>query len=197
MTRSAAGTSPIAHIVEWLAEAEKKEALEPAAMSVATVDAEGRPSLRMVLLRGIDERGLVFYTNLTSRKADDIRANAHVALCLHWKSMARQVRVEGVAAQVDDAEADAYFASRPRDSQIGAWASKQSHVLEGRFALEARVAKYAARYAIGAVPRPEFWSGFRVTPQRIEFWEDRPFRLHERTLWELGDGAWSSSKLYP
>ncbi|MBK8957384.1 MAG: pyridoxamine 5'-phosphate oxidase [Proteobacteria bacterium] len=187
----------MAHIVEWLAEAEKKEALEPAAMSVATVDAEGRPSLRMVLLRGIDERGLVFYTNLTSRKADDIRANAHVALCLHWKSMARQVRVEGVAAQVDDAEADAYFASRPRDSQIGAWASKQSHVLEGRFALEARVAKYAARYAIGAVPRPEFWSGFRVTPQRIEFWEDRPFRLHERTLWELGDGAWSSRKLYP
>jgi pyridoxamine 5'-phosphate oxidase len=197
MTKSAPGTSPIAHIVEWLAEAEKKEALEPAAMSVATVDAEGRPSLRMVLLRGIDERGLVFYTNLTSRKADDIRANAHVALCLHWKSMARQVRVEGVAAQVDDAEADAYFASRPRDSQIGAWASKQSHVLEGRFALEARVAKYAARYAIGAVPRPEFWSGFRVTPQRIEFWEDRPFRLHERTLWELGDGAWSSRKLYP
>lgn len=122
MTKSAPGTSPIAHIVEWLAEAEKKEALEPAAMSVATVDAEGRPSLRMVLLRGIDERGLVFYTNLTSRKADDIRANAHVALCLHWKSMARQVRVEGVAAQVDDAEADAYFASRPRDSQIGAWA---------------------------------------------------------------------------
>lgn len=197
MTKSAPGTSPIAHIVEWLAEAEKKEALEPAAMSVATVDAEGRPSLRMVLLRGIDERGLVFYTNLTSRKADDIRANAHVALCLHWKSMARQVRVEGVAAQVDDAEADAYFASRPRDSQIGAWASKQSHVLEGRFALEARVAKYAARYAIGAVPRPEFWSGFRVTPRRIEFWEDRPFRLHERTLWELDDGAWSSRKLYP
>ena len=197
MTKSAPGTSPIAHIVEWLAEAEKKEALEPAAMSVATVDAEGRPSLRMVLLRGIDERGLVFYPNLTSRKADDIRANAHVALCLHWKSMARQVRVEGVAAQVDDAEADAYFASRPRDSQIGAWASKQSHVLEGRFALEARVAKYAARYAIGAVPRPEFWSGFRVTPRRIEFWEDRPFRLHERTLWELDDGAWSSRKLYP
>lgn len=197
MSTLAPGTSPIPQIVEWLREAEKKEALEPAAMSVATVDAEGRPSLRMVLLRGIDERGLVFYTNLTSRKADDIRANAHVALCLHWKSMTRQVRVEGRATQVDDAEADAYFATRPRDSQIGAWASKQSHVLEGRFALEARVAKFAARYAIGAVPRPGFWSGFRVAPERIEFWEDRPFRLHERTLWELSDGVWGSHKLYP
>ena len=150
-----------------------------------------------MLLRGIDDRGLVFYTNLTSEKAEDIRANPYVALCLHWKSMARQVRVEGRAAQVDDAEADAYFASRPRESQIGAWASKQSHRLQGRFKLEARVAKYAARYAIGAVPRPTFWSGFRVVPERIEFWEDRPFRLHERSVWELGDGTWRSHKLYP
>lgn len=190
-------TSPIAQIVEWLVQAERKEAQEPAAMSVATVGADGRPSLRIVLLRGIDARGLVFYTNLSSEKAEDIRANPHVALCLHWKSMARQIRVEGRATQVDDAEADAYFASRPRDSQIGAWASKQSQCLEGRFKLEARVAKYAARYAIGAVPRPTFWSGFRVVPERIEFWEDRPFRLHERIVWEVVDGAWRSNKLYP
>ena len=190
-------TSPIAQIVEWLTQAERTEAQEPAAMSVATVGVDGRPSLRIVLLRGIDERGLVFYTNLSSEKAEDIRANPYVALCLHWKSMARQVRVEGRATQVDDAEADAYFASRPRDSQIGAWASKQSHRLQGRFKLEARVAKYAARYAIGAVPRPIFWSGFRVVPERIEFWQDRPFRLHERTVWEVVDGAWGSHKLYP
>ena len=190
-------TSPIAQIVEWLAQAARKEAQEPAAMSVATVGADGRPSLRIVLLRSIDDRGLVFYTNLSSAKAADIRANSYVALCLHWKSMTRQVRVEGRATQVDDAEADAYFASRPRESQIGAWASKQSQRLQGRFELEARVAKYALRYAIGAVPRPSFWSGFRVVPERIEFWEDRPFRLHERSVWEVVDGAWHSHKLYP
>ena len=197
MSKVEPATSPIAQIVEWLTQAERTEAQEPAAMSVATVGADGRPSLRIVLLRGIDERGLVFYTNLSSEKAEDIRANPYVALCLHWKSMARQVRVEGRASQVDDAEADAYFASRPRDSQIGAWASKQSQRLQGRFKLEARVAKYAARYAIGAVPRPIFWSGFRVVPERIEFWQDRPFRLHERTVWEVVDGAWRSHKLYP
>jgi pyridoxamine 5'-phosphate oxidase len=197
MSTSASTSSPLAQIAEWLKEAEKKETLEPAAMSVATVGADGRPTLRMVLVRGIDERGLVFYTNLGSRKAEDIRANQHVALCLHWKSMTRQVRVEGRATQVEDAEADAYFASRPRESQIGAWASKQSQHLEGRFTLEGRVAKFAARYAIGAVPRPPFWSGFRVVPERIEFWEDRPFRLHERTVWELEQGRWSSHKLYP
>ncbi len=189
--------SPISQLVEWLKQAESKEALEPAAMSVATVSADGRPSLRIVLLRGIDARGLVFYTNLTSHKAEDIRANPYVALCLHWKSMARQVRVEGRAELVSDIEADAYFASRPRESQIGAWASKQSHRLEGRLKLEGRVAKYAARYAISAVPRPDFWSGYRVVPDLIEFWEDRPFRLHERTVWQLADGAWSSYKLYP
>ena len=197
MSKVEPATSPIAQIVEWLTQAERTEAQEPAAMSVATVGVDGRPSLRIVLLRGIDERGLVFYTNLSSEKAEDIRANPYVALCLHWKSMARQVRVEGRATQVDDAEADAYFASRPRDSQIGAWASKQSQRLQGRFKLEARVAKYAARYAIGAVPRPIFWSGFRVVPERIEFWQDRPFRLHERTVWEVVDGAWRSHKLYP
>ena len=197
MSTSASTSWPLAQIAEWLKEAEKKETLEPAAMSVATVGADGRPTLRMVLLRGIDERGLVFYTNLSSRKAEDIRDNQHVALCMHWKSMTRQLRVEGRATLVEDAEADAYFASRPRESQLGAWASKQSQRLEGRFTLEGRVAKFAARYAIGAVPRPPFWSGFRVAPERIEFWEDRPFRLHERTVWELEQGCWSSHKLYP
>ena len=193
MTRA----EPLSQIAQWLTEAEGRETVEPAAMSVATVGADGRPSLRMVLLRGIDARGLVFYTNLTSRKARDIRANAWVALCLHWKSMSRQIRIEGRAELVSDAEADAYFATRARDSQIGAWASKQSHTLEGRFELEARVARFAAKFGIGVVPRPEFWSGYRVTPEHIEFWEDRPFRLHDRTQWDLGNGVWTSHKLYP
>lgn len=191
------GADPMSQIAHWLKEAEGKETIEPAAMSVATVDADGRPSLRMVLLRGIDTRGLVFYTNLSSRKACDIRANPWVALCLHWKSMSRQIRVEGRAELVSDAEADAYFSSRTRDSQIGAWASKQSHRLAGRFELEDRVAKFAAKFGTGAVPRPAFWSGYRVTPERIEFWEDRPFRLHDRTHWDLHNGAWTSHKLYP
>ncbi len=190
-------TDPISQIAQWLKEAEGKEAIEPAAMSLASVGADGRPSLRMVLLRGVDARGLVFYTNLSSRKARDIRANSWLALCLHWKSMSRQIRVEGRAELVSDAEADAYFFSRPRDSQIGAWASKQSQKLQGRFELEARVAKFAAKFGIGAVPRPEFWSGYRVTPEHIEFWEDRPFRLHDRTQWDLLDGVWASRKLYP
>lgn len=190
---------PIALVGTWLeaATARATEELEPASMSVATVDADGRPSLRMVLLRGIDERGFVFYTNLGSRKARDIAVNPWIALCLHWKSMTRQVRIEGAAEAVSDEEADAYFASRPRDSQIGAWASKQSAPLEGRFKLEARVARYAATFAIGRVPRPEFWSGFRVVPSRIEFWEQRPFRLHERHCFERDGDTWTQQKLYP
>ena len=193
MTRA----DPLAQIAQWLQEAEAKEAIEPAAMSVATVGADGRPTLRMVLLRGIDARGLVFYTNLSSRKARDIHTNPWVALCLHWKSMRRQIRVEGRAALVSDSEADAYFSSRARDSQIGAWASKQSHQLAGRFELEGRVAKFAVKFGLGVVPRPEFWSGFRVAPERIEFWEDRPFRLHDRTQWDLDNGTWTYHKLYP
>ena len=188
---------PIKQIIDWLGAAEKKEPSDPGAMSVATVGANGRPSLRMVLLRGIDERGLVFYTNLSSGKAVEIRTNPWVALCLHWKSTDRQVRVEGRAELVSEVEADAYFASRDRESQIGAWASKQSQPLVGRFKLERRVAKFAARHAISSVPRPEFWSGYRVVPERIEFWEKRPFRLHERTLYEREGDAWAVSRLYP
>jgi len=188
---------PIARILEWQADATRRGEIEPAAMSVATVGADGRPSLRMVLVRGIDARGLVFYTNLGSRKAREMLANPAVALCLHWKTSTRQVRVEGEAQVVDDAEADAYFASRERESQIGAWASKQSQELESRFALEKRVARFAATHAIGQVPRPPFWSGFRVTPSRIEFWEQRPFRLHERLVYEPADEAWRLTRLYP
>jgi len=191
------GLDPIARLEAWLADAARTEPNDPGAMSVATVGADGRPSLRMVLLRGIDARGLVFYTNLASRKAAEIAHNSAVALCLHWKSLERQVRVEGHAELVSAAEADAYFASRERDSQIGAWASKQSQVLEGRFKLERRVIKYATAFAIGPVPRPEFWSGYRTVPERIEFWEKRPFRLHDRTCYERDGALWRSFKLYP
>ena len=188
---------PIAQVVAWLDHARAHEPEDAEAMSVATVDADGRPSLRMVLLRGIDDRGFVFYTNLTSRKARDIAVNAEVALCFHWKSTARQLRIDGTAEAVSAAEADAYFASRPRESRIGAWASKQSAPLEGRFKLEQRVARYTAAFAIGPVPRPEFWSGYRVVPRRIEFWEKRPFRLHERTLYERDAAGWTTARLYP
>ena len=192
-----ATAEPIKQIIDWLSAAEKKEPSDPGAMSVATVGADGRPSVRMLLLRGIDERGLVFYTNLSSGKAVEIRTNPWVALCLHWKSTERQVRVEGRAELVSEAEADEYFASRDRESQIGAWASKQSQPLEGRFKLELRVARFAARYALSSVPRPQFWSGYRVVPERVEFWEKRPFRLHERTLYEREGDAWTVSRLYP
>ena len=188
---------PIEQIGAWLADAEQKEPSDPASMSVATVGADGRPSLRMVLLRGIDARGFVFYTNLGSRKSNDIEANPWAALCLHWKSTDRQVRVEGRVELVSDAEADAYFASRDRESQIGAWASKQSEALEGRLKLERRVAKFALKFGVGTVPRPDFWSGYRVVPDRIEFWEKRPFRLHERTLYVLEGEQWATSRLYP
>ena len=182
---------------EWFRAAADKESHEPNAMALATVDGSGLPSVRMVLLKGVDPRGFVFYTNYESRKGTQLLANSQAALCFHWKSLRRQVRVEGAVEQVTPAEADAYFATRPRTSQIGAWASQQSRPLEGRLELEKRVALYTAKFGIGKVPRPPYWSGFRVLPQRIEFWEDRPFRLHDRLVYHREGDRWWTERLYP
>lgn len=181
----------------WFKEAEAKEPNDANAMGLATVGADGMPSLRMVLLKGVDPQGFVFYTNYESRKGEQLLAHPTAALCFHWKSLRRSVRIEGDVEPATAAEADAYFASRPRSSQIGAWASDQSRPLESRYALEARVAKFAAKFGLGAVPRPPHWSGFRVKPQRIEFWEDRPFRLHDRTVYLREGEGWTTMKLYP
>ncbi len=182
---------------EWFKAAESKEPNDANAMSLATVDADGMPSVRMVLLKGVDQRGFVFYTNYESRKGEQLLAHPRAALCFHWKSLRRQVRIEGEVERVSDAEADAYFATRPRASQIGAWASEQSRPLTGRFELEKRIAQFTARHAIGAVPRPPHWSGFRVLPARIEFWEDRPFRLHDRLVYHRQESGWTTERLYP
>lgn len=188
---------PIVQFESWLRDAEATELNDPNAMTLATVGADGLPSARMVLLKGVDDDGFVFYTNLESRKGQELAANPHAALCFHWKSRKRQVRVEGQVERVTDEEANAYFATRPRISQIGAWASKQSRPLHGRLELESRVASYTARFHVGTVPRPPHWSGYRVRPQSIEFWEDRPFRLHMRFLFQRRDGEWSVEELYP
>ncbi len=181
----------------WFKEAEAKEPNDANAMSLATVGIEGMPSLRMVLLKGVDERGFVFFTNYESRKGQQLLDRPKAALCFHWKSLRRSVRIEGDVEQTSAAEADAYFASRPRSSQIGAWASDQSRPLESRFALEARIAKFTAKFGLSAVPRPPHWSGFRVKPQRIEFWEDGAFRLHERLVYQREGQGWTTMKLYP
>src|SRR5215218_7010303 len=149
-------------------------------MVLSTVDVDGQPSGRFVLLKAVDERGFVFYTNLHSRKARALAANPRASLCFYWAALGKQVRIEGVVEPVSEAEADAYFATRPRDSQIGAWASQQSRPLESRFALEKAVARYAAKHAVGEVPRPPYWTGYRIAPVAMEFWADRPFRLHDR-----------------
>ncbi|QIG47996.1 pyridoxamine 5'-phosphate oxidase [Nordella sp. HKS 07] len=190
---------PISLFEEWLKDAGKSEPNDPNAMALATVDEEGLPNVRMVLLKAVDGRGFVFYTNYESQKGHELLSAKKAALCFHWKSLRRQVRVRGPVETVSDAEADAYFASRPRDSRIGAWASQQSRPLKGRFELEAQVALYGARYAIGEVPRPPYWSGFRLLPSSIEFWHDRPFRLHDRVVFrrEIPQGGWSKTPLYP
>jgi pyridoxamine 5'-phosphate oxidase len=182
---------------QWLADATKSEPNDPNALALATVDADGLPDVRMVLLKGFDQKGFVFYTNFDSAKGQEILGSMKAAMCFHWKSLRRQVRVRGPVEIVSDAEADAYYASRPRGSRIGAWASKQSRELESRFALEKAVAEYTARYPIGDIPRPAHWSGFRIVPQQIEFWHDRPFRLHDRVVFTHTDGGWEKSRLYP
>jgi pyridoxamine 5'-phosphate oxidase len=191
---------PFALFDEWLKDAAKSEPNDPNAVALATVDNDGLPDVRMVLLKDFDEQGFVFYTNFESQKGQEILGSMKAAMCFHWKTLRRQVRVRGPVEIVSDAEADAYYATRPRGSRIGAWASKQSRPLESRFALEKAVAEYTARYVIGEIPRPAHWSGFRIRPTSIEFWHDRPFRLHDRVVFsrESPDGDWDSkTRLYP
>jgi pyridoxamine 5'-phosphate oxidase len=190
---------PFALFGAWFTEAEASEPNDPNAMALATVAADGMPSVRMVLLKGFDETGFVFFTNLESRKGEQLKANPTAALCFHWKTLQRSVRVEGLVTPVSPAEADAYFATRARSSRIGAWASKQSRPLASRFDLERRIAEYTARFGLGEVPRPPFWSGFRLAPLRIEFWKNGAFRLHDRLVFTRADLAegWTIERLFP
>lgn len=191
-------TDPFALFDRWFADAQQSEPNDPNAMAIATVDPDGRPSVRMVLLKGHDAAGFVFYTNLESRKGLALAANPQAALLFHWKSLQRQIRIEGAVEAVSAAEADAYFASRARDSRIGAWASDQSRPLRSRAHFLKQIAEYGARYAVGAVPRPPHWSGFRIVPDRFEFWQDQAFRLHERRTFTRGTGdGWDEGLLFP
>ena len=190
-------TEPFRLFAEWLAEATASEPNDPNAMALATVDDGGLPDVRMVLLKGFDAGGFAFYTNLESRKGEQLMAHPKAALCFHWKSLRRQVRVRGEVHAVTAAEADEYFASRPRLSRIGAWASRQSAALESRFALEKAVARYTAKFAAGAIPRPPHWSGFRIVPEEIEFWRDGAFRLHDRIRFSRAGKGWTKERLFP
>jgi pyridoxamine 5'-phosphate oxidase len=183
----------------WFEEAAKAEPRDPNAMSLATVDSDGLPDVRMVLLKGIDERGFVFYTNTESRKGQELAAIPKAALLFHWKSLNRQVRVRGAVERVTAQEADAYFATRAKSAQIGAWASQQSRPLESRLAFEKAIALYTAKYALATVPRPPHWSGYRVVPISMEFWHDRPFRLHDRIEFRraAAGAAWNKVRMYP
>ena len=191
--------APLKLFEVWLGEATQKELNDPNAVAVATVDETGMPNVRMVLLKGYDARGFVFYTNYESQKGQEILATPKAAMCFHWKSLRKQVRLKGRVEQVSAEEADAYFASRHRESRIGAWASKQSRPLESRFAFEKEIAKAAARFGVGEVPRPPHWSGFRIVPIDMEFWADRSFRLHDRLVFrrETEESPWQKTRLYP
>jgi pyridoxamine 5'-phosphate oxidase len=199
----AQAAEPFALFEAWFAEATAHEPNDANAFALATVDATGLPNVRMVLLKGLDaadhpERGFVFYTNFESAKGVELLASRQAALNFHWKSLRRQVRIRGPVSVVGEAEADAYFATRPRGSRLGAWASQQSRPLESRFALEKAVALVTAKYPVGEIPRPPYWSGFRVIPLQIEFWHDRPFRLHDRVVFSRNaKGGWDKTRLYP
>ena len=190
---------PLALFAAWFAEACQREPNDPNAMALATVDEDGLPDVRMVLMKGFDADGFVFYSHLASAKGRELAANPNAGLLFHWKSLRRQVRIRGPVTPVTDTEADAYFSTRPKQAQIGAWASKQSQPLESRFAFEQAIAKVAAKHLISEVPRPPGWSGWRIAPLRMEFWHDRPFRLHDRIEFrrDAPGGAWTKVRLYP
>ena len=195
----AAGPDPFVLFHSWMKEAEESEPNDANAMALVTADAAGAPNVRMVLLKGTDANSFVFYSNAQSIKGGELAANPRAAINFHWKSLRKAVRALGPITQVSDAEADAYFASRPKDSQIGAWASPQSRAMEGRFVFEKKLAEYGIKYALTKVPRPPYWTGWRITPLRIEFWRDRPFRLHDRLVYlrDSVDGTWRTERLFP
>ncbi|HEX2654975.1 MAG TPA: pyridoxamine 5'-phosphate oxidase [Xanthobacteraceae bacterium] len=192
-------SEPFRLFAAWLEEATRTETADANAMALATVDSDGMPNVRMVLLKGVDEHGFVFYTNLESQKGRELTAQSSAALVFHWKSLLRQIRIRGAVERVSAQEADAYFATRPRLAQIGAWASKQSAPLESRHAFEKAIALYTAKYAVGTIPRPPHWGGFRIIPRSIEFWHDRPYRLHDRIVFERPHPGepWTKTRLYP
>ncbi len=196
-TTAQAIADPFRHFRDWFAEAQLVEPGDVNAMTVATATAAGVPSARIVLLKDWDQRGFVFYTNKDSRKGNELAANPHAALLFHWKTLSRQIRIEGAVHHVTDAESDAYFASRARISRLGAWASIQSRPLESREVLQQRLAEFEARYPDETVPRPPYWSGYRVVPVRLEFWQDMPFRLHDRIVYTRAGDTWSTGRIFP